>query len=181
MSSLDFSLAPELIVSDWINTTDSLSLEKLKGQLIVIYAFQMLCPGCVSHSIPQAKKVHEYYADSPVKIIGLHSVFEHHEAMKKYALEVFNHEYKLGFPVAINQESKDGLIPQTMQRYKLRGTPSLIIIDEQGQLRLNHFGHLDDLVVGNMIGLLLAKEEIATNDKEEVLSASRCNDEGCSI
>lgn len=39
----------------------------------------------------------------------------------------------------------------------LRGTPSLVLIDRQGHLRLSHFGHPDDLAVGSAIGQLLAE------------------------
>jgi peroxiredoxin len=181
MSNVDYSLASELIVSDWLNTTEPLSLEKLRGQLVVIYAFQMLCSGCVSHSIPQAKKVHEYFVGSPVKVIALHSVFEHHAAMQRHILEVFIHEYRIKFPVAIDYASKDGPIPQTMQRYQLQGTPSLIIIDQNGRLRLNHFGHLDDLVVGNIIGSLLASEATEIDNKNELSPDSKCDEQGCDI
>jgi thioredoxin-related protein len=62
----------------------------------------------------------------------------------------------LGFPIAIDQASESGPMPETMQCYSLRGTPSLIVIDQKGNVRLNHFGHMDNLAVGNLIGSLLA-------------------------
>jgi len=37
----------------------------------------------------------------------------------------------------------------------MQGTPTLILIDKAGNLRLNHFGQLSDMLVGNMIGQLL--------------------------
>ena len=36
----------------------------------------------------------------------------------------------------------------TMGRYRLRGTPSLVVIDRAGRLRLNAFRRIDDLTVG---------------------------------
>ncbi len=39
--------APPLLTSDWLNTTRSLDIPDFRGKLLVIEAFQMLCPGCV--------------------------------------------------------------------------------------------------------------------------------------
>jgi hypothetical protein len=41
--------APELDVVRWFNADEPVTLAGLRGQVIVIEAFQMLCPGCVSH------------------------------------------------------------------------------------------------------------------------------------
>ncbi len=150
-------VAPGIVASDWLNVSRPITLDQLRGQIVVMHAFQMLCPGCVSHGIPQAELLYKYYAEKPVQVIGLHSVFEHHEAMNKNALEAFIYEYRLTFPIAIDQASNDGPIPVTMQRYSLKGTPSLVIIDQQGKIRLNHFGRIDDLAIGDMIGFLNQK------------------------
>ena len=92
--------AAELIVSDWLNTSTPISLAKQRGKVIVIEAFQMLCPGCVSHGLPQAQRVAETFASDDVLVIGLHSVFEHHEAQgTRAALKAFLHEYRIEFSV----------------------------------------------------------------------------------
>ncbi len=46
---------PKLNDKTWINR-EELSLEKLKGEVVVIYVFQMLCPSCILNSIPQARR-----------------------------------------------------------------------------------------------------------------------------
>ena len=38
-------LAPELQTSGWLNTPQALTLAALRGKVIVLHAFQMLCPG----------------------------------------------------------------------------------------------------------------------------------------
>ena len=43
------STAPELAVSQWFNTSEPLSLAGRKGQVVLLHAFQMLCPGCTAH------------------------------------------------------------------------------------------------------------------------------------
>lgn len=44
-----------------------------------------------------------------------------------------------------------------MQVYGLRGTPSLVIIDRQGFIRLDHFGSFDDLQIGVLLGRLVSE------------------------
>lgn len=53
---------------------------------MLLHTFQMLCPGCVAYGIPQAGRVHEALPD--VAVVGLHTVFEHHEAMHPPALAI---------------------------------------------------------------------------------------------
>lgn len=77
-----------------------------------------------------------------MKMIGLHAVFEHHDVMTVDALKVFVEEYRIAFPVAIDKPADSGTIPNTMASYQMRGTPTLIIIDQKGRVRLNHFGRM---------------------------------------
>ena len=72
--------APELAITRWFNTDGNLTLADLRGEVVVIEAFQMLCPGCVSHGLPQAKRIQQAFGND-VTVLGLHSVFEHHDAM----------------------------------------------------------------------------------------------------
>jgi len=48
-----------------------------------------------------------------------------------------------------------------MERYKMRGTPSLVLIDKQGQVRKHTFGAVDDLRIGAEIGALTQEPEEA--------------------
>jgi len=91
-------MAPALEVSEWLHAPADTSLETLRGRVIVLHAFQMLCPACVSHALPQARAVAAAFSPEEVQVVGLHSVFEHHEAMGPAALRAFAHEYRLGFP-----------------------------------------------------------------------------------
>ena len=55
--------APELAVTRWFNTPDNPTLADLRGEVVVIETFQMLCPGCVSHGLPQAKRIQQNFGD----------------------------------------------------------------------------------------------------------------------
>ena len=149
-------LAPEWQVSQWFNTPQSLTLAGLRGKVVALHTFQILCPGCVSHGLPQAQRLHQLFDEKELAVIGLHTVFEHHEAMTPVALKAFLHEYRIAFPVGVDQPSEvSGGIPRTMRLYGFRGTPSLALIDREGRLRHHGFGPEDDLSIGAMIGRLL--------------------------
>jgi peroxiredoxin len=153
------SKAPELIVQEWFNAPTNISLKALRGKVVVLHAFQMLCPGCVSHGIPQAIKIHHAFSRDDVVVLGLHTVFEHHAVMNPDALKVFIHEYKIPFPVGIDTGQTEHPTPLTMQAYELSGTPSMVIIDRLGHVRLSHLGQIDDLHVGAILGQLVAEKE----------------------
>ena len=148
--------APDLIVAEWMNTNTPLALPGLRGRVVAIEAFQMLCPACVSDGLPQALSIARHFPASQVQVIGLHSVFEHHAAMSPVALRAFLHEYRITFPVAVDAPG-DGPIPRTMELYGLHGTPSLLLIDRAGRLRAHHFGVLPDLAVGAAVAALVAE------------------------
>ncbi|MCW5642020.1 MAG: TlpA family protein disulfide reductase [Rhodoferax sp.] len=148
---------PELQVSAWINTPETPSLAALRGHVVVVHAFQMLCPGCVAHGLPQAKRLTQVFAGRDLVVLGLHTVFEHHAVMTPAALRVFLHEYRIGFPVGIDMPGDPGPLPRTMQAYRMEGTPTLLVFDRQGQLQLNQLGQVDDMALGALLGELLAQ------------------------
>ncbi len=150
-------MAPALQVERWFNTPAPITLDALRGKVVVLEAFQMLCPGCVSHGLPQAMRIRSTFADEQVAVIGLHAVFEHHQAMTAVALQAFLHEYRIPFPVGIDRPGVDQPIPHTMRAYAMRGTPTLALIDRNGRLRQQHFGQVGDLAVGAQIAGLLAE------------------------
>jgi hypothetical protein len=106
--------------------------------------------------------------------------------MGRDALEVFVHEYRLNFPIGIDKyEGPPQGVPLTMHAYQMQGTPTLILIDKTGHIRLHRFGHVSDLTVGFSIGALLAEE---IDESAQVPAATRendgsaaCNSDGCSV
>lgn len=149
--------APELQVAQWFNSPEPVTLASLRGKVVVIEAFQMLCPGCVAHGLPQVQKLRRVFPEEHVVVLGLHTVFEHHAAMTPVALEAFLHEYKIRLPVGVDAPAETGPIPRTMAAYGMRGTPSLLLIDRAGRLREHHFGQVEDMALGAQVALLLGE------------------------
>jgi hypothetical protein len=141
----------------------------------------------VAHGIPQAQRIAASFASEDVAVVGLHTVFEHHEAMQPVSLAAFLHEYRIYFPVGVDTASKDGPIPETMQRYGLRGTPSLVLIDRLGRVRLHAFGRPEDLTVGAAIASLVAEASSVTrslsegHEDDDRSAGAGCSAEDCSV
>lgn len=147
--------APELDVVEWLNSSP-LTLADLRGRVVVLEAFQMLCPSCVHHSIPQAKRVAETFDDDEVVVLGLHAVFEHHDAMTPVGLRAFAHENRLSFPIAVDRHDGDHPAPVTFRRYHMQGTPTTVLLDRLGRIGNQAFGSVPDLTLGARIATLLA-------------------------
>ena len=153
--------APELLVQTWFNTERPLSLSALRGRVVVLAAFQVLCPNSIASGVPQAQRIFETFSPSDVTVIGMHTTFEHHDAFNTAVLKAFIQEYRLKFPIALDQPNPAGPIPQTMDRYQMRGTPSLVLIDRHGMVRKHAFGAVDDLRIGAEIGALTQEAQSA--------------------
>lgn len=176
--------APPWQVDRWFNTPHAITLDGLRGKVVVLEAFQMLCPGCVSHGLPQAARVHATFPREQVAVIGLHTVFEHHAAMTPVALEAFLHEYRIAFPVGVDRAGAPGPIPLTMQAYAMRGTPTLTLIDAHGRIRHQHFGQVSDLLLGAQIASLVHEAQaIAAMDEtqRQRTGAADCDATGCAL
>lgn len=150
-------IAPELSVSEWLNTDTPLTLAGLRGRPVLLHAFQMLCPGCVSHGTPQTQRAHDMFRNTDLQIIGLHTVFEHHQPMTPVSLKAFVHENRLTFPTGVDLAGEDTPIPVTMARYGMRGTPTLIVIRRNGKVYHHGFGQQDDMAIGAMIAAVLGE------------------------
>jgi hypothetical protein len=180
------SISPPLQASQWLKSPKPVTLDGLHGRVVVLHTFQMLCPGCVSHGLPQALRIHRLFPHDRVAVIGLHTVFENHDVMGPQALRVFLDEYRIPFPVGVDQADPGGPIPLTMQAYGLRGTPSVVVFDQQGHVRLSHFGQIDDLQLGAVIGQLLVEAPSsaaidAAATAADRIRASACADGACGL
>ncbi|MFC7515962.1 redoxin domain-containing protein [Herbaspirillum sp. GCM10030257] len=182
----NFSLYPELDVLEWINTAQPIRLADLRGRVVVLHAFQMLCPGCVSYGIPQAERIARTFPSKEVIVLGLHTVFEHHDVMTPAALRAFASEYRIRMPIAIDRPAETGSVPTTMRLLQLQGTPSLVLLDKTGRIRHQHLGEVEDLRVGAEIGALLmetaqSEHPVGSDIKTGASPARGCDGDTCRV
>ncbi len=157
MAQVTHALAPELSVTEWFNSREPLTLQGLRGKVVLLHAFQMLCPGCVAHGTPQAQRAHLMFRNTDLQVIGIHTVFEHHAAMTPVSLAAFIHEYRLTFPIGVDAAGDGTPIPVTMARYEMRGTPTSILVGRDGAIRHHGFGQEDDMALGALIASALSQ------------------------
>ena len=100
--------APSATSADDTVLPFEISALDLRGRVVLLHAFQMLCPGCVLHGLPQTQRVARLLAGTPLTVVGLHTVFEHHAVMGPEALAVFLAEHGYGFPVGIDAAGPTG-------------------------------------------------------------------------
>ena len=182
--------AKPLETTFWLNSPAPITIDALRGKVVLLEAFQMLCPGCVSHALPQAMRVRRVFSEDDVAVIGLHTVFEHHSAQgSKDALAAFLHEYRIPFPVGMDAPADHGGPPKTMTSYGMQGTPTTILIDQHGRVRKHKFGREEDMILGAEIMALL-RERGPSAEIQDGYSDARsdgppgdgvCDDEGCPV
>jgi thiol-disulfide isomerase/thioredoxin len=167
----------DLTVQQWLNAPEGFDLSALAGQVVLVECFQMLCPGCVSHGLPIAKKVHRLFRQDKVTVLGLHTVFEHHQAQSPISLAAFLHEYAIPFPVGVDRPGDNGPLPQSMARFQLQGTPSLLIFDQSGHLRQKLFGQVDEMALGALVAQMIPPATVTAPVASD--ETAGCDREGC--
>ena len=164
---------PEISAQSWLNTDQPVTLQSLRGKVVVMTAFQMLCGGSTKHALPQASRIAKSFQRDEVEVIGLHMAFERHAEMGADKLASFVKEQELAFPIAIDKPGKKALqdLPQTMAAYEIQGTPTILLFDRQGRLRRHYLGQVDDLRLGAEI-MALAIED-AKSPREASIAIER--------
>lgn len=127
--------APELIPGgEWFGSAP-LTIDSLKGKVILIDFWTYTCINC-QRTFPYLKSWWEKYKDKGLVIIGVHSPefeFEKNPENVKKALADFG----LTYPVMQDNDFS------TWRAYKNRFWPAKYLIDKDGNIRYTHFGEGD--------------------------------------
>lgn len=146
--------APDWDILEWING-DGGNIDTLKGKVIIIDFFQLWCPGCNKFSGPLMNYWQSKFADEKAAgqlvFVKIHTVFEGRNYQTVKRLKSYVKEKGITIPVGVDRHIGDQRIPETMRRYKTRGTPEMVIIDGDGVIRFQEFGSFDPATVEPMI------------------------------
>ncbi len=124
--------APELVPGGtWFNS-EPLTLEELKGKVVIIDFWTYSCINC-QRTFPYLRNWHEKYKDKGLVIIGVHAPEFEFEKSEKNVLEAIN-DFELKYPVVLDNEFS------TWRAYNNRYWPAKYIIDKEGYVRYHHFG-----------------------------------------
>ena len=150
--------APEWDVSEWLNGPPA-RLEDLQGKVVIVEFFQLWCPGCNRFSIPLMQTWTETFADEihagRLFMVSIHTVFEGHDYQTPARLRTFIKEKGIHHLVGIDRHEHGEHLPETMKKYRTRGTPEMAIIDKRGHIRFQKFGGFEPAKVERLIKSLL--------------------------
>lgn len=128
---MDILQAPEIRdIAHWINS-EPLSLESLKGKVVLIDFWTYSCINCI-RTQPYLNAWHEKYEKDGLVIIGLHApefAFEKLEKNVRGAVEKAGIKY----PVALDNDFA------TWNAYANRYWPAKYLIDKNGNIVYKHF------------------------------------------
>ncbi|HEY7561652.1 MAG TPA: cytochrome c biogenesis protein DipZ [Gaiellaceae bacterium] len=131
----DFGPAPEFRGIDrWINS-EPLSLERLRGKVVLVDFWTYSCINCL-RTLAHLRSWYEAYRDDELVIVGVHSpefAFEHDEGNVRSAVDRLGIEY----PVALDNDF------ETWTAWSNRYWPAKYFVDRLGHVRYVHVGEGD--------------------------------------
>jgi thiol-disulfide isomerase/thioredoxin len=133
----------------WINSRP-LTLEELKGKVVVIDFWAFDCPNC-AQARPHIMDLHKKYAKDGLVVIGVHTPRidkEKEVASVRKAVK----SLEIPYPVVIDNRY------DIWGDYACDAWPNVFVIDQQGTIQLSHtgIGRYED--VDKIVGKLLAKK-----------------------
>ena len=124
--------APELQgIEGWINSRP-LTLEELRGRVVLIDFWTYTCVNCV-RTFPYLRDWHEKYADHGLVIIGVHTPEFEFEKLKQNVQEAAE-VHGLEYPIA----QDNGYF--TWKAFFNNAWPAKYLIDQEGNIRYTHRG-----------------------------------------
>jgi hypothetical protein len=67
--------APDLHIDRWVQGGPA-DISDLAGQVVLVEVFQVNCPGCFVHALPEALRLHRTYRVQGLFVMGLATAFE---------------------------------------------------------------------------------------------------------
>jgi cytochrome c biogenesis protein CcdA/thiol-disulfide isomerase/thioredoxin len=125
--------APEFSgIVKWLNTDAALSMQDLRGQVVLIDFWTYSCINCI-RTLPYVTSWYEKYQDQGLVVVGVHTPEFAYEKKTENVIDAMR-QYHINYPVAQDNDYA------TWQAYNNRYWPALYLIDAEGNIRYTHFG-----------------------------------------
>ncbi len=148
ISAAKASTASPFSEGKWINS-DPLSLEKLRGQVVLVDFWTFGCYNCIN-TLPALKSYHSKYGDKGLTIVGVETPESTPE--RDFAnLVAAVKKRDITYPIVTDYEGA------TWRAYNVNAWPTIIILDKQGRIRYTHVGEGRYDVQEQIIRTLLAE------------------------
>lgn len=149
--------APELVgITGWVNS-QPLTLQQLKGKVVLIDFWTYSCINCI-RTFPYLKDWYAKYNDKGLVIVGVHTP-EFEFEKKAQNVQDAAKRFGLTYPIAIDSDFK------TWQNYNNRFWPAHYLIDQNGVVRSFHFGEGSYMETENAIRILLGLAPLVGSEK----------------
>lgn len=119
-----------------------LSLNQLKGQVVVLDFWSTTCPPCI-REIDELNELHTRFRDKPLQIVGISAGGESREEIVS-----FRKRKTINYNLVIDT----GIISQA---YKVQSLPTVYVIDKEGKIAFAQRGFVDIATLKNTVGVLL--------------------------
>lgn len=152
----DYGVAPELRgLSAWINS-EPLTLDGLRGRVVLIDFWTYSCINCL-RTFPYIREWDDRYREAGLTIIGIHSpefAFERVEANVRENVR----ELGLRYPIALDNDFA------TWRAWNNQYWPAKYLVDRDGHVRYYHFGEGEYAETEAAIRTLLGEDAPAASD-----------------
>ena len=142
--------APEFTgIDKWLNS-DPLTLQQLRGKVVLVDFWTYTCINCI-HVLPYVKTWNQKYKDQGLAVVGVHTPeypFERGTDNVKSAIKRFG----ITFPVAQDNNYA------TWRAYDNQYWPAFYLVDKKGHVAYTHFGEGDYAQTEAKIQALLAQK-----------------------
>jgi thiol-disulfide isomerase/thioredoxin len=135
----------------WLNTDRPLSLEDLKGHVVVLDFWTYCCINCM-HTLPDLDWIEKKYHDKPVVVIGVHSAKFNNEQEAENIREAVG-RYEIGHPVVVDRDMA------IWQSYSVGGWPTIAVIDPKGNVVYQQSGEGQRENLDDAVGVLLERHK----------------------
>ncbi len=152
--------APEFVgITNWLNSSP-LTMEQLKGKVVLIDIWTYTCINCI-RTLPHITGWYEKYNDQGFVVIGVHTPEFEFEKKTENVLNAIK-QFGIKYPVAQDNDFA------TWNAYNNRYWPAKYLIDADGNVRYTHFGEGEYDVTEDNIKKLLAEagKKVTTENLE---------------
>lgn len=148
-------------IAQWLNTDTPLTMQQLRGKVVLIDFWTYSCINCV-RTLPHVTGWYEQYKDQNFIVVGIHTpefAFEKDVKNVQNALG----QFKIHYPVALDNSYG------TWKAYNNHYWPAKYLVDARGHLRLTHFGEGHYEEMGMAIRQLITESGQTVNSNVNAL------------